>query len=64
MQFLLTNLEADKLNWSETDKIDRIWRAHAQKHIAGAQNSATCSVTKKVKSTGARNGLICKYCQE
>ena len=61
---LLTNIEIDRLNWSETDKIDRIQRAHAQRHIADVQNSATCSVVKKVKNTGARNGLSCKYFQD
>ena len=34
---LLTNMEADRLNWPETDKIDRIWRTHAQRHIVGVQ---------------------------
>ena len=26
---LLTNMEADRLNWSKTDKIDHVRRAHA-----------------------------------
>ena len=61
---LLTNMEADRLNWSETDKIDRVRRVHAQRHISGLKNSTSRSVVKKVKSTGARNGMICKYFQE
>ena len=27
--FLLTNMEADRVNWSETDNIDGVRRAHA-----------------------------------
>ena len=61
---LLTSMEADRLTWSETDKIDRIRRAHAQRHIAGVQNSATRPVPKKVKNNGAKNGVICRYFQE
>ena len=44
---LLTNMEADRINWSETDKIDHVQRVHAQRHIVGVQNSATRSVVKK-----------------
>ena len=44
---LLTNMEADRVSWVETDKVDRFRRGHAQRHVAGAQTSATCSVTKK-----------------
>ena len=61
---LLINMEADRLNWAETDKIDRIHRAHAQRHITGTQNSATCPVNRKVKNTGTKNGIICRYFQE
>ena len=61
---MLTNLEADRLNWSETDKIDRVRRAHAQRHIVGVQNSATRSAVKKVKGTGAKTGLTCRYFQQ
>ena len=28
----LTNMEADRLKWTDTDKLDRIRRAHAQRH--------------------------------
>ena len=44
---LLTNMEADRINWSETDKIDRVRRAHAQRHIIGVHNSATRSAVRK-----------------
>ena len=33
---VLTNMEADHLQWTETDKLDCIRRAHAQRH--GAQD--------------------------
>ena len=52
---LLTNMEADRLNWAETDKIDCVRRAHAQRHIPGVHNSATRPTTKKVKNTGTKN---------
>ena len=61
---LLTNMEADRLNWAETDKIDRVQRAHAQRHIPGVHNSASRPTIKKVKNTGAKNGLICNFFQE
>ena len=38
---VLTNMEADRLNWTDTDKIDRIRRAHAQRHTSGAQTSGS-----------------------
>ena len=44
---LLTNIEADRVKWSETDKIDRLCRAHAQRHISHNQASATRSFVKK-----------------
>ena len=48
---LLTNMEADKVSWVETDKVDRFRRAHAQRHVTGVEISATCSVSKKQKTT-------------
>ena len=44
-------MEGDRLNRADTDKIDRIRRAHAQRHIT-PQNSATRSFGKKVKIYG------------
>ena len=29
----LTNMEADRLKWTDTEKLDRIRRAHAQRHV-------------------------------
>ena len=46
---ILTNMEADRLNWADTDKIDRIQCAHAQRHTSEAQTSASCSTVKKNK---------------
>ena len=44
---LLTNMEADRISWNETEKIDRIRRAHAQRHVIAASTSATRPFTKK-----------------
>ena len=44
---LLTNMEADRISWNETEKIDRIRRAHAQRHVTATGTSATRSFTKK-----------------
>ena len=61
---VLTNMEADRLNWADTDKIDRIQRAHAQRHTSGAQTSGTRSIAKKGKTPYTKNGVICRYFQE
>ena len=38
---LLCEMERGKVSWSDTSRIDRIWRAHAQKHTHfGKQNWA------------------------
>ena len=60
----LTNMESDRVSWVETDKVDRFRRAHAQRHVAGAQTSATRLVSKKTKSTYNEGTMICKYFQE
>ena len=44
---LLTNIEADRISWNETEKLDRIRRANAQRHVTAASTSATRSFTKK-----------------
>ena len=43
---LLTNMEADRISWNETDKLDRIRRAHGQRHVTAFNTSATYSFTK------------------
>ena len=48
---LLINMGADQLSWIETEKIDRFCRAHAWRHVTGAQTSASHSVTKKPKNS-------------
>ena len=61
----LTNMEADRLKWTDTDKLDRIRRAHAQRHVNPGQNSNVKSAAwKKQKSNNAKTGLICRYFQE
>ena len=61
---LLTNMEADRVSWVETDKVDRFRRAHAQRHVTVTQTSATRSATKKSKNSYSRGAIICKYFQE
>ena len=46
---LLTNMEADRVKWSETEKVYRLHRAHAQRHISHNQSSATHTFAKKIK---------------
>ena len=61
---LLTNMEADRVKWSETEKIDRLRRAHAQRHISHNQASATRSFGKKLKNSGNKTGVNCRFFQE
>ena len=58
---LFTNME-DRVTWSETKKIDRLHRAHAQRHISQNQSSATHTFAKKKsKTTGTRNGVESQF---
>ena len=62
---VLTNMEADRLQWTETDKLDRIRRAHAQRHGApGPSNGFKLTNNKKFKNTGSKTGVICRFFQE
>ena len=62
---VLTNMEADRLRWTETEKLDRIRRAHAQRHTSSTHSNASKSLyTKKVKTSGSKNGVNCKFFQE
>ena len=62
---VLTNMEADRLNWTETKKLDRIRRAHAQRHVtAPYSNISKTPYGKKVKNSGSKNGINCKFFQE
>ena len=62
---VLTNMEADRLNWTETEKLDRIRRAHAQRHVtAPYSNTSKTPYGKKVKNSGSKNGTNCKFFQE
>ena len=46
---LLTNIEVDRISWNETEKINRIRRAHAQRHVTATSTSATRLFVKKNK---------------
>ena len=50
------------MSWIETDKIDILCRAHAQRHVTGAQT--LLSVTKTSKSSYTKGTMIWKYLQE
>ena len=60
---LLTNMEGDRIKWGDTDKIDRIRRAHVQRHVT-PQGAVPRSFSKKSKLVSTKNGLICKFFQE
>ena len=62
---VLTNMEADCLQWTKTEKLDRIRRAHAQRHSApGSSHGTKSTFNKKVKNLGSKNGVICRFFQE
>ena len=62
---VLTNIVTDYLQWMETDKLDRIRRAHAQRHSApGPSNLSKSTHNKKVKNLGSKTGFICHFFQE
>ena len=54
---VLTNMEADRLQWSDTEK--------AQRHITPGQSTVSKGpVNKKIKNSASKNGIICKFFQE
>ena len=45
--FVLTNMKADRLQWTDTEKLDQIRRTHAQRHVGvGQYSSAHASMDK------------------
>ena len=61
----LTNMEADRLKWTDTDKLDRIRRAHAQRHVnVGQTANSKGSYLKKQKTSSSKNGINCRFFQE
>ena len=62
---VLTNMEADRLNWTETEKLDRIRRAHAQRHVtAPYSNTSKPPYGKKVENCRSKSGANCNFFQE
>ena len=55
---VLTNMEADHLQWTETDKLDHIQRAHAQRHGAPGPKQP---VTKNSKILDQKLGLFVDF---
>ena len=46
----LTNMEVDQLKWTDTDRLDRILRAHAQRHLnSGQVTNSRASLPKQQK---------------
>ena len=41
---LLTNIEADRISWNETENLDQIRSAHAQRHVNTAINIVVSSI--------------------
>ena len=60
---VFNNMEADRLNWNDTDKTDHIHHAHAQRDTSGTQSSASHLLVKKNKNPQSKNGVICRYFQ-
>ena len=59
---VLTNMEADRLQWSDTEMLDRIRRAYAQRHITPGQPTAPkSSVTKKIKNNTSKMVLFANF---
>ena len=61
-EIVLTHMEVDCLRWTDTDKLDRIWRAQSQRHSAlGQSNASKTPYRKQVKTIGLKNGVVCQY---
>ena len=60
----LSNMEVDHLKWTDTDKLDRIHRAHTQRHVnLGQSTNSRASLLKKQKNNSSKNGVIFRYFQ-
>ena len=56
---VLTNMEQDRLSWSDTLELDRLRRQHAQRHIAPTFTQSTAS--SKSDSKAENRDIICKF---
>ena len=75
---LLCEMERGSLTWENGERIDRIWRAHAQKHIPNRQTwgrvdtrkpwfcknfqTNACSFQKDHETNGCLHKHICAFC--
>ena len=75
---LLCEMERGSLQWKDADRIDRIRRAHAQKHVPNKQNwgqndnrkpwfckkfqTNTCSFQRDHETNGKLHKHICAFC--
>ena len=55
---VLTNMEAHRISWHKSDKLDQIRRAHDQGHITPSHASVSCSFVKKSKNTQSKNAMV------
>ena len=61
---VLTTMELGKLSWHETEKLDRLRRTHAQKHLH-TQKHHTQNFTRSESTQNVnQKGIICKYFTE
>ena len=53
---VFTNMDADRLKWNDTNKLDIICRAHAQRHVNWGQvTNSRVSLSKKQKNGNSKN---------
>ena len=61
---LLCEMETDMVSWQDTQRIDRIRRAHAQKHSSTqnwANTSKVCAPTQEIMNQGVNCKGICAH---
>ena len=52
------------VTWPETEKIDRLRRAHAQRHVSHSSSANNRTFGKKSKNAITKNGMNCRFFQE
>ena len=58
---VLTTMEIGKLSWQETEKLDRLRRTHAQKHLNIPKNNTQNFSKPESSNSSNQKGIICKY---
>ena len=57
---VLTTMEADKLQWQDTEQLDRLRRQHAQKHPQPTNSNASQASSKK-SDDSKKKSMTCKF---